>query len=66
MKRNRYYIILLVFISTVLFGCVYKKHSKDNIRQEKIVLTMAMHITVKMYPCSGETDTGSPEQGYRT
>lgn len=41
MKKNRYYIILLVFISTVLFGCVYKKHSKDNIRQEKIVLTMA-------------------------
>ena len=45
-------------------GAIYSKTEMTAIR--KNVLKRILYITVKMYPCSGGTDTVSPEQGYCT
>ncbi len=39
---------------------VKKKYKRCMLRMNCPLLT-DMYITVKMYPCSGGTDTGSPE-----
>lgn len=41
-------------------------HIKTNCASLFFLFPLIMYITMKMYLCSGGTDTASPEQRYRT